>query len=189
MTYRDVPITTEKCPGCFTEVPRGTDVCPSCRAPIDISRFAELELKLKPDLRKARRFLGLVTALDAFWLFVAVAEGMGRSAIVARGFSVAFFGICFLVAFRRPLGASIAAMAMFLFGEAAAIGMGRLAILFEGIVLKVVLVTLLASAIRSGYRIRELRRQWRKRDRNIGIAILVGSVVLGVALGVAGARP
>src|SRR5262252_7902399 len=101
MAYRDVAVATERCPGCSTEVPRGTEVCPSCRAPIDISRFAEMELKLKPDLRKARRFLGIVTALEAFWLFVAVAEGVRRSAIVAHGFNVAFFGVCFLVAFRR----------------------------------------------------------------------------------------
>jgi hypothetical protein len=180
MGYRDVPIATESCPGCHAEVPRGTEICPSCGSPVEIARFAELELRLKPSLRRARIFLGVVTALGAMELAAAAALGEGT---IAPAFSFVFFGTCFVVAFKRPLGASIAAMAMFLFDEAAVLGMGRLELVLEGLVLKVLLFTSLAAAIRSGYRARDLRGQWRKRDRTLGIAVLAAGVILGLAFG------
>src|SRR5438105_2375515 len=49
MAYRDVPLSTEKCPGCNADVQKGTELCPHCGNPVDIARFAELELKVKPD--------------------------------------------------------------------------------------------------------------------------------------------
>ena len=145
-----------------------------------IAHFAELELRLKPALRRARIFLGIVAVLGAMDLAAAVAIG---ERTIAPAFSFAFFRICFVVAFKRPLGASIAAMAMFLFNETAALGMGRLDLLFEGLILKVLLLTSMAAAIRSGYRARDLRGQWRKRDRTLGIGVLVAGAVLGVAFG------
>jgi hypothetical protein len=55
--------------------------------------------------------------------------------------------------------------------------------------LKIVLVILLIAAIRAGYRVRDLRGRWSKRDRTIGIGVLVGSAVLGLLLGVVAHRP
>jgi hypothetical protein len=184
MAYRDVPIAMEKCPGCYKEVPLGTQICPGCGNPVDISRYAELELKVKPDLRKARRFLGVVTALGAVGLLMSVA-GENRRAAIDAAFSVAFFGVCFLVAFKRPLGASIAAMAIFLFGESVSLATGNVMAMFQGIVLKVIFLVLLTAGIRAGYRVRDLRGQWRTRDRTIGILVLAGSVVLGFLVGLA----
>src|SRR5438034_6237352 len=117
MGYRDVPVATVTCPGCSAEVPADAELCPACGNPVDIARFAELELKVKPDLKKARTFLGVLTGLCAVGLALAAASER-RSAIIASGFGVVVFGACFLVAFRRPLGASIAAMAVFLFNQA-----------------------------------------------------------------------
>jgi hypothetical protein len=184
MAYRDVPMAVEKCPACCDEVALGAQLCPGCGNPIDISRYAELELKLKPDLKKARTFLAVVAALGAVGLLISLA-GANRRSIVEQAFSVAFFGVCFLVAFKRPLGASIAAMAMFLFGQSAALGSGNLTALFEGIVLKIIFLVMLVSGIRAGYRVRDLRGQWRTRDRTIGSVVLAGSVALGFLLGLA----
>ena len=180
MGYRDVPIATESCPGCHAQVPRGSELCPSCGAPVEIARFAELELRLKPSLRRARIFLGVVSAVGALDLFAAAALG---ERMVAPAFSFAFFGTCFVVAFKRPLGASIAAMSLFVFHQAAAFGMGRPYLLFEGALFKMLLFASLAGAIRSGYRARDLRGEWRKRDRTLGVGVLVASLVLGLAFG------
>ena len=173
-----------RCAGCEKQVQADAEICPLCGGPVDIARVAELELKLKPDLRKARTFLGIVTALETFWLLPPIV--MHHTAgVVGRLFVVVFFGGCFAAAFRRPLGASIAALAMLIMSDALAIGTGRYALLFQGLIVKIVLVILLVSAIRAGYRVRDLRGKWSKRDLNLGIGVLAGSAILGLALGIA----
>jgi len=183
MAYREVRLATEKCPGCNAELPKGTELCPACGNPVDISRFAELELKVKPDLRKARIFLGVLTGLGMVGLAMRAGSGAGTGAIVGEGIGVAIFGACFLAAFWAPLGSSIAAMAAFLLNVGVDIGAGKIGALFDGVFLKVIFLVLLVSGIRAGYRVRDLRGQWRKRDRTIGAVVLVGSAVLGVLLG------
>lgn len=184
MTYRDVPITTEKCPGCYAEVPLGTPICPRCGGPVEIARFAELELKVKPNVRKARTFLGIVAGLQVLGLAMRAAE-VSEGSTFELALSAAFYGGCFLVAFKKPLGAPIAAMAMFLFGQAAALGMGNGLAFFQGFILKVVFLVLIASGIQAGYRVRDLQGRWRKRDRTIGMAVLAGSAAAGFVLGLA----
>jgi hypothetical protein len=195
MGYREVPAATERCPGCAAEVPQGSELCPSCGNPTDAGRLAELELKLKPDLKKARTFLGVLTGLEAVRLAIALAtEHSGAAALISSAtershaittsaVGVAFFGGCFLAAFRWPLGASITSMAVFLFNVAATVSQGKIGELFHGFVLKVVFLTLLGAGIRSGYRVRDLRGQWKKRDLTIGIAALAGGVALGILFG------
>src|SRR3954470_8345235 len=124
MPYREVPISLVRCAGCGKDVATGSEICPLCGDPVDISRLAELELKLKPNLRKARTFLGFVTALEAFWLLPLIVNRDG-AALISRLVVVGVFGACFVAAFRRPLGAAIAALAMLVMSDAAAIGAGR----------------------------------------------------------------
>src|SRR3954451_5358529 len=132
MSFRDVAGPTVACPGCQAQVPTGTRLCPACGEPVDLDQHAELVLKLQPDLRKARLFLGIITVLGAL-------EIAFRTMMYARGPSigelafVSFFGVCFLVARRWPLGASIAAMSLFLFGQAQAAGAGSLGLLLAGL--------------------------------------------------------
>jgi hypothetical protein len=164
-------------------VPKGTELCPHCGDPVDISRFAELELKVKPDLRKARSFLGTVAGLGIVGLVISVAGDASTATILVTAIDAAVFGTCFLVAFWAPLGAAIAAMAVFLLGNCVAIGAGEIGEAFEGFILKIIFLFLLASGIRAGYRVRDLRGQWRKSDRIIGTAVLVGSAVVGLLLG------
>jgi len=180
MSYRDVPTSTEQCPSCEEQAPSGSEVCPHCGNPIDIARLAELELKLKPDLRKARTFLGVLTLLNVVALLIGLAGGHSP---VAQGMSVLLFGICFLVAKKRPLGASVAAMALFLFSEGAALGARNMGALFGGLILKVIFVVLIVAGIRSGYRVRDLRGQWRKRDWVIGMVVLATSALAGLLFG------
>src|SRR5262245_54661123 len=119
MTYRDPSISTEPCPGCKHEVPQGTAVCPRCPSPIDVGQFAELELKLRPHMRAARTFLGVVATLGILGTMVAGATGDDGSTL-GHAVPAVFFAACFLASFRMPLGASIAAMAMLLLLQAEA---------------------------------------------------------------------
>jgi len=183
VAFRDIPVATERCPGCEREIPKGAELCPKCGNPVDIERLAELELRLKPNLRKARTFLGMVAALEAFWILPLIVNHASAKAIGERGFVAGLFSACFLTAFKKPLGASIAALALLIFSDAALIGMGRFTSILQGLVLKTILVVLLVAAIRSGYRARDLRGQWSNRDRAVGIGVLTGAAVLGLLLG------
>lgn len=182
MGFRDVAGPVEACPGCQAEVAAGTRICPSCGGPVDIGQHAELELKLKPDLRKARYILGIVTGLGALSLLFQMAS-TGRSAWSNELFDVAFYGVCFVLAKRWPLGTCITAMSVFLFAQAAVLGAGNIQAVVSGLVLKVIVVVLLSAGIRAGYRIRDLRGQWSRRARNVGIAAFAGSTLLGFLLG------
>lgn len=176
-------MATERCPGCQQEIPKGSEICPKCGNPVDIERLAELELRLKPDLRRARTFLGAVVALELFWTLPLVVRGAPLRAISPRLATATLFGACFLAAFKRPLGAAIAALALLIFSDALTIGIGQFVSVFQGLFLKALLVFLLVAAIRSGYRARDLRGQWSSRLRMLGIGVLVGSGVLGLILG------
>jgi hypothetical protein len=180
MGYRDVPVATVKCPGCHAEVPTGTEICPKCDSPIDVGRFAELELRVKPDLNKARTFLGLVAMLGAVGLLFRLQNG---GSVVDEVATIVIFGACSLIAKKRPLGASIAAMAAFLFSEAMALAAADLGALLEGLVVKILFVVLISAGIRAGYRVRDLRGQWRKRDATLGAAVLIAATIAGFLAG------
>src|SRR5258707_12326217 len=92
MGYREVPVGTERCLGCNGAVEEGTAICPTCGAPIDVSQFAELELKLKPHLRQARTALGVATA--AFPISVLLLSGLDPhpATQVTAGFGAVAFG-------------------------------------------------------------------------------------------------
>jgi hypothetical protein len=181
MGYRDVTGPKDVCPGCKAEVERGTRLCPACGAPVDIARFAEMELALKPALRKSRLFLAVVAGLGLFELLVRRRYD-GRGPSLVELLDPMFFVGCTLAAGRWPLGASIAAMSAFLMAQAYALGAWSL-VLFEGILFKAVFVVLLSASIRAGYRTRDLHGQWSKRVRNVGVATLVGSAAAGFILG------
>jgi hypothetical protein len=183
MPYRDAPVATVSCHGCRRGVPEGSEICPRCRSPIDIGQFAELELTLKPDIRAARTFMGVVAALG---LLGAVLEGAtidSVSTLLWRAMPALFFAGCFLAAFKAPLGAAITALAAFLFLQAATLAQHGLDALLPGIIIKIILVVLLVSGIRAGYRARDLRGQWRRGLGAVGVSVLAASTALGLVLG------
>src|SRR4051812_47896043 len=111
MGYRDVPVETETCLGCHATVDQGTALCPTCGAPIDITQFAELELKLKPHLRQARTALGVATALFGLCSLLLLAIQVSGVILLTSAIGTALFGACFALSFWRPLAASTVALA------------------------------------------------------------------------------
>jgi hypothetical protein len=188
MGFPEVPIATERCPGCHLDVASGTELCPKCGNPVDFGRFVELERHLKPELRKVRAFLGVVATLSLLNLLMNMRDRAPAVVIGAGLLAVACQGASFLVASRRPLGASIGALAYSIFVKANMIGRGRIDAVFEGLIFKIVILFLLLMAFRSAYRARHLRGQWSRRDRTITIGVLVGSAVIGLLFGTVTAR-
>jgi hypothetical protein len=186
MGYREVPIGTERCLGCNSAVEEGTAICPTCGAPIDVSQFAELELKLKPHLRQARTALGVATAIFATCVLLLAALDAPPATLVTAGFGAVVFGGCCLLSVWRPLAASVIALSIFSALQIAVIAQGHLWMLFQGAVvvaLKVILFVLLIGGVRAGLRIRDIRRQTRPGDRKLGAALIAATLVAGVTLG------
>jgi hypothetical protein len=188
MAYREVPVGTESCLGCGGQVEQGTALCPSCGSPIDVAQFAELELRLKPHLRQARQALAVATALFACCLLLLMSMAAPGPILMASAMGVAIFGGCFLISLRRPLAASVTALAIFTSLQIATIAEGRIWLfVMQGwlvMVLKVILIVLLAAGVRAGLRARDIRRQSRPSDRRIAAAVIALTVVAGIALGI-----
>jgi hypothetical protein len=187
MGYRDVPVEAETCLGCRTNVDQGTALCPACGAPIDITQFAELELKLKPHLRQARTALGVATGLFGLCLSLLFALGASGTMLMTSALGTALFGACFVMSAWRPLAASAVALATFSALQISVIAQGRMWLLFlQGwlvITLKVVLVVLLATGVRAGLRVRDIRRQSRPRDRKVAVTVIAATLAAGIVLG------
>jgi hypothetical protein len=186
MGYREVPVGTETCLGCRLAVEEGTALCPACGSPIDISQFAELELKLKPHLRQARTALGVATALFGVCLLLLIMLGAPGPTMATALLGTALFGGCCLLSIRRPLAASLTALAVFSALQIAVIAQGHMWLLFQGTVvvaLKVILLVLLVGGVRAGLRVRDIRRQARRSDRLLAAALVAATLVGGVGLG------
>jgi hypothetical protein len=186
MGYREIPIGTETCLGCNGVVEEGTAICPACGAPIDIGHFAELELKLKPHIGQARTALGVATMLFALCLVLLFAVDAPSSTLVTAAFGTLLFGGCCVMSLRRPLAASVSALAVFSALQIAVIAQGRLWILLQGsvvVALKVILFVLLVGGVKAGLRIRDIRRESRPRDRQVAAGIIAATLGVGIALG------
>jgi len=186
MGYREIPVGTETCLACNAAVEEGTSLCTACGAPIDVAQFAELELKLKPLVKQARTALWVATILFASCVLLLFSLGAPPSTVGTAVFDTLLFGGCCLLAGRRPLAASVAALSIFSALHIAVIAQGRMWMLFQGslvVALKVVLFVLLVGGVRAGLRIRDIRRQTRPRDRKVAVAIVAATLAVGAGLG------
>jgi hypothetical protein len=186
MGYREIPVGTETCLGCDGVVEEGTAICPACGSPIDISHFAELELKLKPHLRQARMALAVASSIFGSCLLLLMMLQVRGPTLWTAALGTLLFGGCCAWSIWRPLGASVTALAVFCALQVAVVAHGHLWMLFQGsiiVMLKVVLLVLLVGGVQAGLRLRDLRRQTRPRDRPIAAAVVAATLTAGIALG------
>ena len=186
MGYREIPVGTETCLGCDGVVEEGTTLCPACGSPIDISHFAELELKLKPHLRQARMALAVAASIFGSCLLLLLMLQVRGPTLWTAALGTLLFGGCCAWSIWRPLGASVTALAVFSALQIAVVAHGHLWMLFQGsfiVMLKAILLVLLIGGVRAGLRVRDLRREARPRDRTLTAVVVAATVTAGIALG------
>ena len=185
MAYREAGYDTESCLGCDGRVERGSELCPHCGAPVDVAKYAELELALKPALRSARRALIIPAALCA--LFAAALSTVAGTAVWTPFLALAVLFAGASAGVRRwPFVATVLGLALFTYVEAANV-IADPSVLFPGLGLlaRVLMFVVLATGARAGYRARDLRRQARRYDLVAAGAALALAIAGGVATGLA----
>jgi hypothetical protein len=184
MAYREAGYDTESCLGCDGRVERGSELCPHCGAPVDVAKYAELELALKPALASARRALIIPAALCV--LFAALLGMVADTAFWTPFLALALLFAGASAGVRRwPFFATVAGLALFTYVETVNLIVDP-SVLFPGIglLLRVLLFVVLATGARAGYRARDLRRQARRYDLFAAGAALAVAVAGGLATAV-----
>jgi hypothetical protein len=192
MAYREAGYDTESCLGCDGRVERGSELCPQCGAPVDVAKYAELELALKPALASARRALMIPAALFALFAMVACLAMEDGGMVLFPPFlalAVLFSGAS--VGVRSwPFFSTVLGLALFTYVETVNVIVDP-SVLFPGLglLLRVLMFVVLASGARAGYRARDLRRQARRHDLFAAGAVLVLAIAGGVFTGLAFTHP
>jgi hypothetical protein len=185
MSYREPTIDTETCPGCRDQVPSGCELCPQCGSPVDIGRYAELVLGIKPALRSARRALFFSAALSALGLLLALAPDVSPAAAAVQLAVAALFVVAAALVGRWPFSATLAGLCLFVFVETTEVAADP-AVLFPtlGLFMHLAVLYLLYHGVRAGYRARDVLGQAGRHDRTVAIAAVALSLVAGVVLSV-----
>lgn len=142
------------CPKCQTRNPGTASFCESCGKSLERLREADdmIERALLQEARKGVWALGIVAVLQVGAVLIYGTDNWALWGIAG------LFAVLAVWALRAPFIASAVGMAAFvlLHGAEAVIDPSSI---YKGIIMKVVVIAVLAGAIRNGLKYREFRKQ------------------------------
>lgn len=142
------------CPKCQTGNHGTANFCESCGHSLESMRELDDEMAemLNKEARKGAYALGVVTAIQVVAVLITAPDDWALWTVAG------IFGALALWAVRAPLVASAVGLSVFvlLHGADAVLDPSTL---FKGILMKVVVITVLVNAIRSGIKHRQFQRE------------------------------
>ena len=156
-----VPAYAPPCLHCGQDVPVGTRFCSGCGAPVDNDEY---DVLIAPDLKKAHTTMLALAALYAFAGLLGGALQWEDTRVVAGSIIVINLALAALHlslgkwARRAPFAASLVALALYVTVHVMD-AIGDPASLWNGIVIKVIVIAALVRSIKAGLAVRRIKAE------------------------------